>query len=248
MSMISTIIMFLETSDGPTPLWAWAVGIAIAAAFAIYLYGRGRTRTAALSRIASKMGWKFTATAGDQWLRQQGDFPLFSRNDERSVYYLMEGQIDGAEAAVFDLENRNHRLAGETPSGGSYQTVVSLRSGQLNLPSFSLGPENILRQLAGAVRDKDINFDTHPEFSKRYLLRGQDETAIRSLFNPSLLAFFESFKSGITVAYADRMIYYRDSRKVRPKEFRSFVDEALRVFNQLRDAQAQPQMKLGAAK
>ena len=38
---------------------------------------------------------------------------------------------------------------------------------------------------------KDIDFDSHPQFSKDYLLKGADEAAVRRCFHPAVLTFFE---------------------------------------------------------
>ena len=48
-------------------------------------------------------------------------------------------------------------------------------------------------------RSSDINFSSHLEFSRKYQLGGEDETAVRQLFHPEVLEFFESQGRGVSV-------------------------------------------------
>jgi len=67
-----------------------------------------------------------------------------------------------------------------------------LAKSPIALPVFVLDKEGIrtsIYQLAGL---DDINFKQYPDFSKRFHLSGNDTKAIRKLFTPELLYFFES--------------------------------------------------------
>jgi hypothetical protein len=51
-------------------------------------------------------------------------------------------------------------------------------------------PENTLAKFSWSTLGyRDINLEAHPEFSRRYLLRGPDEAAVRSLFSGELAEF-----------------------------------------------------------
>jgi hypothetical protein len=91
------------------------------------------------------------------------------------------------KAAVFDYIY-------VTGSGKSqqthYQTVVYLEPVNLALPMFSLRPETLFHRMLSAFGYQDIDFGQRPEFSKQYILRGQNELAIRQTFNDRVLSFF----------------------------------------------------------
>ena len=60
------------------------------------------------------------------------------------------------------------------------------------LPVFVLDKEDFKTTLYQWAGFDDINFKEYPDFSKRFHLSGNDSKAIRKLFTPDLLYFFES--------------------------------------------------------
>lgn len=95
------------------------------------------------------------------------------------------------------------------------------------LPVFELSVEGFLK--AGG---QDLDFASHPAFSKRFRLRGDDETAVRNLFNPRVLDFFESLRDdfGQTIEGAgEYVVVYRSARRVKPEAVKAFVEEATAI-------------------
>ena len=100
----------------------------------------------------------------------------------------------------------------------------------METPSFALRPEGMLDKIGGAMGFQDIDFESHPKFSKMFVLQGPDENAVRSLFTPALLEFFEE-KSGITIqTVPGGLLYFRGTRRARPEEFKDLLAEAYEVF------------------
>lgn len=66
-------------------------------------------------------------------------------------------------------------------------------------------------------------------FSKKYLLRGDDELAIRELFTGDVLRFYEQHPGLITEGSGNKLLFYRDKIVVKPDSIQSFLDEALAV-------------------
>ena len=108
--------------------------------------------------------------------------------------------------------------------------MISFQSSNLCLPEFELRPEHFFHKIGQALGYSDIDFETHPEFSRRYLLRGPDEAAIRDFFQPELLSFFESNQGVSLEASGDRLIYYRARKRIKPEEVRAFMEEGFRVY------------------
>ena len=67
-------------------------------------------------------------------------------------------------------------------SSTTAQAVLSFRSPGLNLPRFVLRPAALFHRMGDVVGLHDIDFDAHPQFSKKYLLRGTDDEKVRDLF------------------------------------------------------------------
>ena len=73
-------------------------------------------------------------------------------------------------------------------------------------------PENLGDKIVGWFRGNDIDFDTHPEFSKRFLLNGEDETAVRNLFTPQVMEYFEAKKTLSAEAIGQTLLIYRQGK------------------------------------
>jgi hypothetical protein len=110
---------------------------------------------------------------------------------------------------------------------------VYLEPPNLNLPYFSLRPEGIMSKVLSAFGYQDIDFGQRPEFSRQYLLRGQDEQAIRRRFNDGLLSFYESYPGTCTDGGGNQLFVYRGGYRFQPQEIRSYVGLGLNVLNLL---------------
>ncbi len=70
-------------------------------------------------------------------------------------------------------------------------TVIKI-SGLKPLPKFYMAEETLMDKLTNLISGDDINFDSHPTFSKNFILKGEDSNAVRKVFTPAVLAFFEA--------------------------------------------------------
>ncbi len=131
------------------------------------------------------------------------------------------------------------------------QTVVVFRSNELSLPEFELRPRSIVETFkivktfkALVGRDEDIKFDTRPDFLQSYVLRGNDESAIRHVFSSRVLEYFERHE-GLSVEGRDEsLLCYRGEShdtdigfrgaRVRPDELKLFLDEGRVIFDLFR--------------
>ena len=97
---------------------------------------------------------------------------------------------------------------------------------------FALRPENLFHKIGGAFGYQDIDFHSHPAFSKNYLLRGASEEQMRLFFKKNLLAFFESLKKPCVEGHQNYFIFYRAEKQVSPNKIKDFMNEGLQVFTQ----------------
>jgi hypothetical protein len=107
-------------------------------------------------------------------------------------------------------------------------------SDQLEFPQFALRPESVFHKLGQVFGYQDIDFATHEEFSKRYLLRGEDENAVRSTFNGETLSFYETDRTLSTEARGRQLIHYRAGKRVNPENVQDFIAGGVRVLTLLR--------------
>lgn len=186
-----------------------------------------RQRTKKLEAIAADLNLEFYKNGNGQVMGLVHDFQLFSRGRNRRVRNLIQGQVEEAFVAVFDyLYTTGSGKNSHTHS----QTVILLRSDRLQMPKFSLYPENLFHKMGDFLGYHDIDFTSYPEFSSRYLLRGEDEASIRKAFHSEAIAFYEDSRGLCTEASDSRLIFYRASAKVPLEEMHSFLSVGLKVL------------------
>jgi len=189
----------------------------------------GKKRTEQFALISAELKLNFFPKGTTSLFERLKPFHLFSKGWSRKIKNLMEGEANKVELAIFDYQYTTH--GGQHPQTHR-QSLLFIRSPKLNLPDFSLRPENVFHKIGSAFGDKDIDFETHPIFSKSYLLRGDNEAAIRGLFNYELLNFIQSQQKISIEGSGDQLIFYRHKNRVKPEEVESFMEEGFQVFGQ----------------
>jgi len=210
------------------PEWApWVAGVAaIVAAWLIIQAAQARKRTEALTAVAQEIGCYFQ---GQDWNGPQAApqlaTALFNRGRTRKSRNIMTGSAAGFRAALFDYSftegyGRSQRTYGQTVAAFSKNGAV--------LPQFSLQEKGIMQKIGNAFAHKDIQFDSNAEFSRSHQVRSPDKTGTRALFTPQLIAFLETLdgkKKWRLEGGNDTLILYRLRKKVKPEDFRSYLEE-----------------------
>jgi hypothetical protein len=208
---------------------AFFIGLAIF--LIIYNNKKEKERTQALQATAAQLGWNFAPQAPMNMISSLERFPLFREGHSKQIKNFMYGEAQGIKAAVFDYVY----VVGSGKNRHTYfQSVVYLEPPDLNVPNFSLRQEGFMQKVLSAFGYQDIDFGQRPEFSRQYILRGQDEPAIRRTFSDRLLSFYESCPGTCTEAAAGQMFVYRSGYRFQPQEVQSFVGLALQLLNLLR--------------
>jgi hypothetical protein len=117
------------------------------------------------------------------------------------------------------------------------QTIIRMHSPLLRLPPFSISPERTFSKIGKVFGYSNINFSEVPDFSRKYLLRGLDEAAVRQLFNSSIIQFFEQERDLTVEAAGDLMFLYRYNKIVKAEEMGTFVETGKRALALLLQAQ-----------
>jgi hypothetical protein len=183
-------------------------------------YAKKRTRE--LTAVAQQIGLRFV---GNNWsglsLSSQHKVSLLQRTRGR-FSNAMTGSSGGLQISLFDYTY---------PAGKSSITQsVAVFSQDHPLPPFALRPENFFDRIGDAIVPSDIDFDSNPEFSKRYLLKSPDEAGTRRLFNPSLLTYLEQFQTNWCIeGTGSTLIIYHGGRQVSPSDVPAFLEETSRI-------------------
>ena len=85
---------------------------------------------------------------------------------------VLVGDVNGVRVMLADYNFSPPRSKSKTKE----TTLLTIQSNSLSLPPFTLMPSGwLIDSLSSMVGYRDINFDSHPQFSKQYLLRAFDE-------------------------------------------------------------------------
>ena len=133
-------------------------------------------------------------------------------------------------------------------------TIAHVRLHGSNLPDFVVRTISFAGILSGDDLPKRITFEGHPEFSKRLVLEGENESAIRAFFTPQMIGFFDEkrkvwMRSGLNwgplyfgaaapylEARGNEFIFFFESKKIAPKKLAKFLDETVEVVRVLTSA------------
>ena len=210
------------------PIVILTVVIGLIVIIAVYSWQKEKERTRVLQLSATQLGWSFAARAPMNMIPGLERFALFNQGHGREIRNFMYGEATGVKAAVFDYFY-------VTGSGKNRQThaqsIVYLEPTYLNIPFFSLRPENFMLKIFTAFGYQDIDFGQRPVFSKTYILRGPDEPAIRRTFNDGLLSFYENYPGTSTDGGGNQLFVYRGGYRFQPHEIQSYVGLGLTVAN-----------------
>ena len=205
----------------------WGAIVAVIALVWIVSSYRRKKRAEALVHVAEELGLDYAAQGAEEFVEGFGPFELFSRGRAKKVLNLMQGAADERGLAIFDYQF----VTGSGKSAKTWHyTVLCIRFDGQPAPTFSLRPENLGDKILGWFRSHDIDFDTHPTFSKRYVLYGEDEIAVRNLFTPTVLEYFEERKSLSAEAIGQTLLVYRLGR-VPPEDIGAHLGDGLELLS-----------------
>ena len=194
----------------------------------VYLVIRSaKKRTENFRNAAMMIGLTFVEKVPSDFLFRLNGFKLFNSGYSKKATNLIAGEESGIKFSIFDYTY----TVGMGKSSQTYsQSVYFAESDKINLPEFSMAPESFFHKIGNIIGYKDIDFDMHQNFSKNYLLKGEDENAIRIAFSENVLQFFENNKKKFCVeANGNRLVIYNRSKTIKPVDLIAFKDEMLKI-------------------
>ncbi len=209
--------------------WIFVLFIALFATAIVISIVLDRKRTEAIKQLAATMGFDYREHPQTYLPNTIWQFDLFNKGRNRRLKHLIQGTQEEAIVSVSDYQYTTGTQKNRTTHN---QTVVFIESDRLNLPNFLLIPENIFHKVGNVFGYKDIDFDSHPEFSSQYLLKGTDEESIRSLFHDGILNIYQRHPGTSTEGLDTLLIYYRKGQRFKPDQWQNLLNEAIEAYEQ----------------
>jgi hypothetical protein len=208
-------------------IWVGLLGLMI-----LMLYAAARQRGQrrdGLSRLALETGFEFIERPDPAFAAELAQIQV-QQSGFGSVSFsnVLRGSYSAREFVIADLAvGRGKNRSAMSVASFKFPTVF---------PRFVFCPETLIWRLADKVGYKDIDFEDAPEFSRRFFLHSDDETAARALFTRDLRSAFEAniapglfvCASGLwlTVYRPNKMLSVEQTRELRQQG--EMVAEAFR--------------------
>ncbi len=212
------------------PVAVAAVVVVIGGAIVYASVVTEKKRRAALAQVALTLGFSYLDKVPEATLAGLGNFPLFRHGHSKSARNLMEGKSGDAQVTLLDYQ---YTTGGGKDSHTARQTVAIYRGAATGLPELTLTPEHWWDRIAQIFGYQDIDIEASAEFSRQYLLRGPDESAIRSAFGAEALGFFAQHPGWSVESFGGSLAVYHAGKRCKPEEIQPFVSEAASVLRAL---------------
>jgi len=193
---------------------------------------RDRLRREDIQTTAEALGLAFQPVGDAAFQNRVALFNLFDKGHSKKILNIVVGEVPDLEIVIFDY----HYSVGAGKNQRNYRRAVALiESADLNVPVFTIRPENMFDRLGSIIGLQDIDFVSHPLFSKMFLLKGENEVEIREFFNDSVLSLLEKKPKVCIEASSGKMIFYYATKPPKDNQVRALFSEALEVHTVLAD-------------
>lgn len=193
--------------------------------FSYYLHYLDKKRTEFFEAYTQRKNYSFQKE-NEEIINNYG-FDVFQRGSSKRVKRIIQGEKENVKFIVCDYKF-------QTGSGKSRQTheqTIMIVDLDFELPSFILRPEGLFDKVAGIIGFSDINFDSHPEFSKAFHLKGENEKLIRNVFLSDILSFYEKNEDIITESCNNSLLFYERNTllKQEDNEIDNFINKGISI-------------------
>lgn len=165
-------------------------------------------------------------------LMKYKDFPIQKGNRILYEENILEKYLEQGRICVSDVTLSEGVMQDKEET---HLTLVMITETDLTIPDFALEPEGLWTKFSELKGGKDIDFDGHPEFSKKYYLRGEDEDGIHKFFSEATVQFLENREEMHIECHKSKLLFYKKRDLATAAEIdyvERFAEDFLEVVNQ----------------
>ena len=117
---------------------------------------------------------------------------------------------------------------GQAFTAETFNTTLMVLKLNSKIPVFTMEKEGVLEKIFDRVMAftgyKDIDFGMYPDFSKKFLLMGNEESEIRSFFTDEIIRFFEDHQIYHLESNGEALIIFDKIKLARTDETIAFIE------------------------
>ena len=187
-----------------------------------------------LKNLANEMDYRFNHEVdwNTSYLKQFHFFEI--RPIERKSNSLI-GQFDDTDVSwqISDVTFNE----GDAFSAETFNTTLIVLKLNKKIPVFTMEKEGLFEKIFDRVMAltgyKDIDFEMYPDFSRKFLITGKNESKIRSFFSKELVGFFEKNQIYHVESNGEAIIIFDKIKLARTDETISLIDYSRRLVQLL---------------
>ncbi len=213
--------------------FVFVIWIAVAAiGLGVFLYGMfaEKKRREAIQAMAESLGLEYAATLPSSDQPLFSDYQLASQGRGRKTSNVIVADSGELRMILFDYQ---YTTGSGKNSSTHRQSVVLVSSPSLRLPEFRLAPEGFFQRVAEFFGSKDIDFEEDAEFSKRYLLQGPVEKAIREFFDAGRRKHFLEFDRLHVEGRGSSFIFFQLRTRCDAEALKGMMQQAYQLYSVL---------------
>jgi len=143
---------------------------------------------------------------------------IMSFNDKKINYNVADLYIQEGALTTADIDKL---------------TVIKI-SGVSNVPNFYLHKTYLTDKIKESLGNEDINFDSHPTFSEKFVLRTDtQEKEVREFFNPELLSYFEQYDDCFFSGNGKDLLFHMGDKILDIEEIKVLINEVKQIVSKL---------------
>lgn len=232
-------IFTFEAASSPNTQFLGVFGIVLVIlavlGYQLYSYATRGTRSEAYKALFSQTGLKPVAKNRIDRFQYQLPlgFNLFHHSyGTKEFQNVGHGTIDDLEITVFTF--KNWWRVGRERRSYTYD-VVCIQFNAPKLPAFTVYSESMWQRVRSLFGHNDIDFDSHPKFSRMYWLVGENEVAIRRVLTDEVIQYFEGITPpAVTEVDSYAAVHYRLIDGQDPMEIHAMFEDAVNIVQGLR--------------
>ena len=128
---------------------------------------------------------------------------------------------------------------GQAFTAETFNTTIMILKLNQKIPIFSMEKEGVLGKIFDKVMAftgyKDIDFEMYPDFSNKFLLKGNNESEIRSFFKDEIIRFFENNHIYHLESNGESLIIFDKIKLARTDETIAFIKYGLQLAKVLNE-------------
>ena len=198
--------------------------LGVIAGFSFYFDNKRRQQWL---EVATALGFESLAIFPTELDGVVGRSPLLNTGRKRTWTNIYRRQVDSLGVVFGDYR---YTVGHGKTTNVWHQTIILFHSPTFESPRFEIKPEGWFSRIGEMLGAQDIDFTEAAQFSKKYVLKSDDEAAVRDFLRPDILELLAGLHHLCLEVRSGSLMFWFDRRTIPPLEFKTAFEQAFSVY------------------